>query len=339
MIHSGTKWDSVWLGLADWYALGGKLKPEHFGITRSLFTYLDENGDGKLTKGEIARLATAPAALRLRVSLGGAPVESQTFSVQPLIELLDLSAELTQQGFQAASPTGKPAARLTLAGPQLELRLAVSDQVQGLAASQAEGERLLATYDQDKNGYLELSEIPEPARATLPLASVDKDGDGKLYVPEIVAFLAQRQAPQRAQVHAKGELHEDSLFALLDANGDDLLDGQELLGTADRLQKYDSNQNGSLAPEEVPPVMTLLLARGDLQNPAALFVPAALPPPVPGKEVARWFTQMDASGDGLLSPREFLGEISLFERLDGNQDGYLSWAEAAGGKDKAETAK
>ena len=43
----------------------------------------------------------------------------------------------------------------------------------------------------------------------------------------------------------------------------------------------------------------------------------------PAKEIPRWFTLMDTSGDGVISAREFLGEQEQFEKLDANKDGFL----------------
>jgi hypothetical protein len=37
---------------------------------------------------------------------------------------------------------------------------------------------------------------------------------------------------------------------------------------------------------------------------------------------------MDRNGDGLLSPREFLGPIEVFRKLDRDGDGFISIAEA-----------
>ena len=59
----------------------------------------------------------------------------------------------------------------------------------------------------------------------------------------------------------------------------------------------------------------------------ALFTIPSLIARAPAKDVPRWFTLMDTSGDGVISRREFLGEQEQFEKLDANKDGFLEAAE------------
>ena len=67
-------------------------------------------------------------------------------------------------------------------------------------------------------------------------------------------------------------------------------------------------------------------------------VPAVANRPRPtGAEASRapaWFRAMDRNGDGVISPREFLGPPEVFRKLDLNGDGVISPEEAvrAGGR-------
>ena len=100
----------------------------------------------------------------------------------------------------------------------------------------ARAKQVLDMFDQNKDGYLEASEVPESLQPQLGrFEAVDLDEDGKAYAHEIEAFLAQQQAALKAQIHAKVFDREDLLFAALDADHDDRLDSREIEGAAQRL--------------------------------------------------------------------------------------------------------
>jgi hypothetical protein len=163
--------------------------------------------------------------------------------------------------------------------------------------------------------------------------AVDTDGDGKAYPHEIEAFLAQQQAGLRAQIHARATDTEDLLFTALDLNQDQRLDSREIQHADERLKDLDLNGDGNLAPDELPEVLTIVLARGSIETPNTTF---ALPPVTPDetglKTVPRWFTAMDANQDGVISRREFLGTAEQFTRLDRDASGLLELAEVASGE-------
>src|SRR4029079_6123946 len=111
----------------------------------------------------------------------------------------------------------------------------------------ARAKQVLAMFDQNKNGYLEASEVPESLQGQLGrFEAVDTDEDGKAYPHEIEAFLAQQQAGLRAQIHARATDSEDVLFAALESDHDDRLDSRELKGAPERLTGLDKNGDGQL---------------------------------------------------------------------------------------------
>jgi EF hand len=183
--------------------------------------------------------------------------------------------------------------------------------------------------DQNKDGYLEKSEVPETLQGQLGrFEAVDADEDGKAYAHEIEAFLAQQQAGLRAQIHARATDSEDVLFAALDADHDERLDSREIEGAGARLAALDKNGDGQLTADELPEVLLIGLARGSLENADATFAPPPVIARAPDGKAPRWFTAMDANQDGVVSRREFLGTAEQFAALDRDGNGLLDAREA-----------
>jgi Ca2+-binding EF-hand superfamily protein len=348
LIASDAKWDMIRVDLDDQYALGGNLNKESFPWTPKLITELDADKNGRITKAEYPLLAKVPAHLRLAVNFGKSAKEQAKKEVgagdkkeedkkeeekktedspQPpspvQIRVVSMCQEL-----QALEPSvTEQSGRLMLKIGGMCLTFYTNDTV-AAADFEAQAKQALDMYDADKNGYLEAKEIPADAQTSLgSFEGVDTDEDGKVYPGEIVTYLSQQQAALRSQVHAKAEDREDAFFLVLDENGDEKLDGREIENAPARLKLFDKNGDGEIVGDEIPPAMIVGFSRGSLQNVDALFVMPSLVPRAPAKEVPRWFTLMDTSGDGVISRREFLGEAEQFEKLDANKDGFLDTTE------------
>jgi Ca2+-binding EF-hand superfamily protein len=333
--------DKIWTDLGLQYASGGDLTPKSLPWTPKLFAQLDADKNGRLAKAEYQLLDTAPAHLHLAVNFGkSAQTEKKSGEEKPeaaakldspvQIRVLKLCPELEALPHNVREQAG----RLTLTIGGMSLTFYTNDTV-GAVDFEARAKQLLDMLDADKNGYLEAKEVPADAQTALgSFEGVDTDEDGKVYPGEIVAYLSQQQAALRAQVHAKAEDREDAFFLVVDENGDERLDGREIENAPSRLKLFDENGDGEIVGDEIPPAMTIGFARGSLQNPEVLF---AMPSPVPralAKDIPRWFTLMDTSGDSVISRREFLGEPDQFEKLDANQDGFLDAVEVKGAEPK-----
>ena len=332
-------WDMIFVNLSEQYALGARLSSDSFPLLPNLFEQLDADGDGRIVRKEYPQLDQVAAHIRLAAEFDPPPVEASADdpggadsvaaasgnSRLPKLRLVELCPELESLKRAVFDQQG----RLLVQFEHMSLMFYASDQVGG-ADYEARAKQLLESLDTDKNGYLEAKEVPEQAQARLArFEAVDTDEDGKVYTGEIVSFLAQQQAALRAQVHAKAGDRDDPLFAALDANGDDRLDGREIESAADRLKELDEDGNGEIAVDEIPTAMYVGLARGSLENAEALFVPPTIASRAPSGNAPRWFNSMDTSRDGLISRREFLGTDEQFDQLDSNRDGFVAAGEAA----------
>lgn len=342
LLASDANWDMIRVDLDNQYALGGNLSPNDFPWTPMLFSQLDTDKSGRLVKAEYKLFDSLPAHIRLAVNFGKAknvagleeekgkskegevkPDEPAKVGTPVQIRVIKLCEELEALPHSIREQSG----RLTLTISGLSLTFYTNDTVAS-ADFEAQAKQTLDTYDADKNGYLEAKEVPADAQAAFgSFEAVDTDENGKVYPGEIVAYLSQQQAALRSQVHAKAEDREDAFFLALDENGDERLDGREIENAPERLKLFDRNGDGEIIGDEIPPAMVIGFARGSLQNVDALFTIPSLIARAPAKDVPRWFTLMDTSGDGVISRREFLGEQEQFEKLDANKDGFLEAAE------------
>lgn len=318
LLQEETDWGGLYVQLSEFYALGGELHSDRFQVSPALYQYLDENKDERLTKNEVRRLMSATPDLQVEVKyttgIGGNEAVSAA---------LELPADGANLPVQKHAP-----ARLTWRPPHAAIQVLLVDQIPSAAADVARGEALLQQLDQNRDGYLEKSEVVPPFDAQVPFAAVDADHDEKIYPKEVITFLQKRRLPLLTQVHARAEVHPDSLFAFLDANADNQLTADELATVKARLQTLATSEDSGVAEGDIPIVVRLILARGDLSNPDTLFNPQFTASASPtGDTTPAWFTAMDTNGDNLISRLEFLGSATLFQRLDRDESGFLTAGE------------
>ncbi len=339
MLGAHADWPSVQRLLEQEYGGARGLKADSFPLTPELFGQLDKNKDGRVRRDEFEALNDIPPHLVVAASFGKAQetadkgqdaedadaTERPMRRNQPTLKLVQVDPRLAGQSPAVNEQPG----RLTVAIGGSLLTFYTNDTVADDDFA-ARAKQVLEMFDQNKDGYLEKSEVPEALQGQLGrFEAVDVDEDGKAYPQEIEEFLAQQQAGLRAQIHAKATDSEDVLFAALDADHDDRLDSRELKGAPERLKALDQNGDGQITADELPELLLVGLARGSLENADATFAgPPAIAKAADDK-APRWFTAMDANQDGAISRREFVGPMEKFRELDRDGNGLLELWEVA----------
>jgi Ca2+-binding EF-hand superfamily protein len=184
--------------------------------------------------------------------------------------------------------------------------------------------------------YLERTQIQQnPALRFLQgiWEYADRNGDGRLTLEELEAFLDLVEQGSRCQAVVLIRDEGRNLFSLLDTNRDGQLDLRELRQAGRLLSAYRRKGQDGISLGDLPRQVEIRFQQG---------LPNSLLGPTPAAGLGRqgkvmthstprgplWFRKMDRNKDGYVSPREFLGAPDLFRRLDKDGDGLISVEEA-----------
>jgi Ca2+-binding EF-hand superfamily protein len=155
----------------------------------------------------------------------------------------------------------------------------------------------------------------------------DRNGDGRLTRTELEDYLRLIELGVRAQIWIRMKDCGHNPFAFLDTDGDGRLSYRELTGAAELIHPDLHEAIG------LPLQLQLSFGGPAVRSWGGVPLPAVGGRPRPaaaGPSTApRWFQAMDRNGDGVLSPREFVGPPELFRKLDLNGDGVITPDEAA----------
>ena len=311
-----------------------KLRSKDLGLDAATFAQLDANGDGVLDADELAGFVKRPPDLLVNLRVGR--IESGTAHVDmpagkdgppPLASKLQLKGDVAQ---------------LDLGRTRVDLRTEVApygpDRIGGIVRQQLLGQFKQA--DKDKNGYVDAKEASGSRTFSNMFKAMDRDGDGKVYESEAIAYfdqLVDLQARARAACVTLVLTNQSrGLFDLLDTDRDGRLSVRELRGAVKLLEQLDTAKKGYLEARDLPKSYQLALRQGPASTPAAggaaflaLYQTQRGGDAVPERTVGpMWFRKMDRNRDGDVSRREFLGSDEQFRAIDTDGDGLISAAEA-----------
>ena len=167
---------------------------------------------------------------------------------------------------------------------------------------------------------------------------IDIDGDGKLYMKEVDAFVDQELLAARSQLVLSVSDQGRAIFAIVDLNRDRHLGVREIRDAVSRVSSWDRNVDGHIRSDEVPHHFQLSIGRGQVVVGGRAALNASAMMGAPGTQAPtagpHWFRKMDRNHDGDISRREFLGPRADFERLDRDHDGLIDAKEAGNARPK-----
>ncbi|WP_010587183.1 EF-hand domain-containing protein [Schlesneria paludicola] len=293
-----------------------KLNPEELGLTKEAFDRFDGDGDGQLDFDELRQFLTTPEpALTITI---------QGDSLEPLIAesgRLELNDRIVI--------TSDGAVNVNLGSTQLSINRQRFDDATTIEPFLKPLWRML---DQDNNGYLERTEANEALFLGATFQSLDTDQNGKLFLDEAVPYFKMRFDAARSRTILTVTEQGRTLFEILDSDRDRRLSFRELQAAAAKLPLWDRDHDGQLSENEIPLQYQLTVSRGTLNvlgggitMPAGMNIAGQLTEKPLGPI---WFRKMDKNRDGEVSQGEFLGELTSFDELDQNADGFIDLSEA-----------
>jgi Ca2+-binding EF-hand superfamily protein len=306
-----------------------RLSPTEFAIDPKEFASADTDSDGALDTEELRRyLGQVAPDLELVVKLSGSNSAATTIEVSG-VGSKPLPPEVHVEKLSDGD------VEISIGEVSLDFHADGGEHDAENAKRYYAGQFQAA--DKDNNKYLEKSELKDHG----PLASLfdmmDKDGDGKLYMKEVDAFVDQQTQAARSQLVLSVDDQGRAIFAIMDQNRDRHLGVREIRGAVARVKSWDRNGDGQIRSDEIPHHYQLSIGRGqitavgmnrfmgrELMTAPGTRTPAAGP---------SWFRKMDRNKDGDVSRREFLGPRAAFEKLDRDHDGLIDAAEAGKAKE------
>jgi Ca2+-binding EF-hand superfamily protein len=301
------------------------------GLDESTFRRLDADGDGKLDAKELAAFVTRPADLELTVRLGDREEKEEAIQVAPGGTL---GAKARKMGELAL---------LDLGATRLDLKAGEKEENDYSSFTDLIRQQMLAQFrqaDKDNNGYLDAKEAAANQVYRNVFKAMDRDGDGKLYEKEVLAYLKEYQKIQAKATASCVSLvlagESRGLFDLLDVNRDKKLSVRELRGAVGLLKQLDHKGRGYLTRADLPRTYALTVGPGPGQE--SLGQAAAFAAIYRVSDSTRgegrggagpvWFRKMDRNRDGDVSRKEWLFSQELFDKIDTDGDGLISVEEA-----------
>ena len=308
-----------------------KLSPSEFAIDPEVFADADKNADGALVAEELRRfLDRRPVDFALDVSISTDASGKTTVWVE------------SSGGLPKVSQVRRLAeGDVELSIGHVRIEIHIDD---GNAAAKETGRVLQQQFkfaDTNKDGYLDGKELAAINAPQSPLAGlsevIDRDGDGKIYLKELLDFADRQQGAARKRLVVTTADQGRAIFSILDLDRDRRLGAREVMRTVDRVMSWDSDGDGRVSADEIPYYFQVTIARDELNGLIGGSVAAGAAPRLMAVSRADgaavgpdWFVKMDRNHDGDVSRREFLGPREQFERLDSDKDGLIGPDEALG---------
>jgi Ca2+-binding EF-hand superfamily protein len=314
----------------------GKLSRAESGLDKPLFEALDANHDGQLDAKEFAAFFRREADLELIARLGklqqkeGAVLGVLRKVGVPLVERL--RAEVFNPNQRAMPLAGKvrrsDAAALGFGLGDAQIGLSVADQQFGQFPRQF-FEQQFRQADAGKKGVVDRKQAMAAVFLNQIFDIVDRDGDGKVTEKELKEYLDMQTEGSACRLQLTITDEGRGLFDLLDENSDGSLSIRELRTSWSRMKPLARSDKGLSRPD-IPRRLDVSVGPAQRRFRGSVVVGrfAVASQSRAPKVTPLWFQKMDRNQDGDISPREFVGSDEDFRKLDADNDGLISGAEA-----------
>ena len=327
LLGPGCDLNEICFQLTNRYADGNsQLSARLMGLPDVVFEKYDRDTSGDLDYNELRGFLRHPVPnVELRVNMAN-----------------DASATDAIQIFANRDVQKKPGSELSDSPDNIVLRHAgpLASMVIGntqieLTRSQASVEsmrkyivRQFKNADRDNNDYLEKDEVAGNRVFNAAFASLDADGDEKLFLKELELAVDAKIKIAATQINLAARNRGRNLFQILDKDRNSRLSPGEFTSALKRIDLWDGDKDNAIQPEEVPQVYQLTIGPGRPEFTGMTlpdFQSAASGPSISGPI---WFQRMDRDSDNNLTRREFLGTRREFMRLDQDNNQAIDAMEA-----------
>jgi Ca2+-binding EF-hand superfamily protein len=287
---------------------------------------LDQNRDGFLTVGELAKISDMEPDVSIAIELtagkdAGYPEVEKGSKTDKVVLVSSRSTAHVKM----------------LSGGMIEIKQPTTTITLGYRDRDPVEEALknardtFNAIDQDANGYLDREEIvTHPRFQRYLFDAMDVDRDDRVFSKEMEEYVRGFAEPSATVCQVTLFDSGNGYFQMLDRNGDGRISIRELRGAEANLLASASGDSPELNPSQMARYFKIEIQRGG----PTPFGPTTRPRAELPQAAMRnnggpiWFQRMDRNGDGDLVWDEFLGPRDVFTKLDQDNDGLLDADEA-----------
>ncbi len=318
----------------------GKLSKTEVAFDEATFARIDTNKDGQIDAAELEKWLAGPSDLELTVRLGQLPPKRRPGGFLKAIADAsrgpgsDASVELTPgKAWSVAGATRTEGDGIVLTHGIAQIDVRGDNQNRFFGQNNGVRGFYLQQFKQalkDNKDFVEKKDVDNNGQFPIALFQyADRNGDGKLTEKELNAFLDAIDDGANASATLAVADHGAGLFELLDANRDHRLSIRELRTGWERVAPWDKAKVGAITREQIPRQYTLTVRQGPPDNARFRQITRmGVPMQAGSSRGPLWFRKMDRNGDGDVSPREWLGSLEDFQKIDTDHDGLISAEEA-----------